>query len=197
MRFIYIIFASALLGIVGCNNNQATSNAKTTDTTVKQPNAPTPAQSKLNAAGTQLLMAVVNKYYALKNALVATKGDMADSAAIMLSMTTDSLEVALQKDSANLAALKPFMDTVISHSMMVSAIKDESCERQRLLFGAISSAMFGLLKNAGLKNAGVYREYCPMAFNEKGAYWLSDDTEIKNPYFGKKMMECGEVTDTL
>ncbi len=57
--------------------------------------------------------------------------------------------------------------------------------------------MYGMLKNVDLKNAGIYREYCPMAFNERGAYWLSDDADIKNPYFGKKMLECGEVTDSL
>jgi len=57
--------------------------------------------------------------------------------------------------------------------------------------------MFGMLKTVDLKHAGIYREYCPMAYNEKGATWLSDDPEIKNPYFGKKMLECGEVTDSL
>jgi Cu(I)/Ag(I) efflux system membrane fusion protein len=57
--------------------------------------------------------------------------------------------------------------------------------------------MYGLLKNVDLKNAHVYQEYCPMAFNEKGAHWLSDDSDIKNPYFGKKMLECGEVTDVI
>jgi hypothetical protein len=36
-----------------------------------------------------------------------------------------------------------------------------------------------------------------MAFDNKGAHWLSNNPEIKNPYFGKKMLECGEVTDTL
>jgi hypothetical protein len=36
-----------------------------------------------------------------------------------------------------------------------------------------------------------------MAFDDKGAYWLSAESEIKNPYFGKKMLECGEVTDSL
>jgi Cu(I)/Ag(I) efflux system membrane fusion protein len=57
--------------------------------------------------------------------------------------------------------------------------------------------MYSLLKNADLKNAKVFHEYCPMAFNDKGATWLSDEAEIKNPYFGKKMLECGEVTDSL
>jgi Cu(I)/Ag(I) efflux system membrane fusion protein len=36
-----------------------------------------------------------------------------------------------------------------------------------------------------------------MAFDNKGAYWLSDQAKIRNPYFGDKMLECGEVKDTL
>ena len=27
----------------------------------------------------------------------------------------------------------------------------------------------------------------------KGAYWLQDSKEIKNPYYGKSMLECGET----
>jgi Cu(I)/Ag(I) efflux system membrane fusion protein len=36
-----------------------------------------------------------------------------------------------------------------------------------------------------------------MAFNDKGAYWLSDKEAIRNPYFGDKMLTCGSVEETL
>jgi Cu(I)/Ag(I) efflux system membrane fusion protein len=36
-----------------------------------------------------------------------------------------------------------------------------------------------------------------MAFDNKGAYWLSNVSEIKNPYFGEKMLTCGSVQDSL
>jgi Cu(I)/Ag(I) efflux system membrane fusion protein len=36
-----------------------------------------------------------------------------------------------------------------------------------------------------------------MAFNDKGAYWLSNISKIKNPYYGKKMLTCGEVAQEL
>jgi len=67
----------------------------------------------------------------------------------------------------------------------------------RTSFEKVSDNMFALLKKADLKNANVYRQYCPMAFNDKGAFWLAEESEIRNPYFGKKMLECGEVTDSL
>jgi hypothetical protein len=32
-----------------------------------------------------------------------------------------------------------------------------------------------------------------MAFNNKGAYWISSSKDILNPYFGDKMLKCGRV----
>jgi len=46
-------------------------------------------------------------------------------------------------------------------------------------------------------NTPRYYQYCPMAFDNKGAYWISNETEIRNPYFGEKMLKCGENKDTL
>ena len=187
-----------MLIFAGCNNAGSNSQNQNTDSTKSKTTiARQPVQSKLTAEGTQALVSVVSKYYALKNALVATKSSRVDSAAQQLAKDASNLQAFLPKDSANTVSLKLYMDTVITQSKMISAIKDESCEKQRLAFGTLSSAIYGLLKSADIKNAGIYHEYCPMAFNEKGAFWLSDETEIKNPYFGKKMLECGEVTDSL
>jgi len=200
MRHTYIIFTFFLFGIIGCNNSSTTTTTTTTttDSVKTQSKVNTqPVQSKLNETGTQKLMAVITNYYTLKNALVASKGDNANAAATQLATITDSLQAFLQKDAAAPVTIKPFLDTIINQSKIIAATKDESCERQRLAFGTLSSAMYGLLKNVDLKNARVYQEYSPMAFNEKGAHWLSDDSDIKNPYFGKKMLECGEVTDVI
>ncbi len=191
MRFIYIVFIGCLLAVTGCNNgNNTTSDTKATAT--KEP-----VHSKLTDSGTQALMTVVTKYYGLKNALVATKAARADSAATDLAATAESMQAELQKDSANMTALKPFVDTIISQSKIVNAIKDETCEKQRIVFEIISRNVYALLKAAELKNAHIYHQFCPMAFNDKGAFWLSGESEILNPYFGKKMLECGEVTDSL
>jgi hypothetical protein len=190
MRSIHIVFVGILLLSVSCNNS-----GNTTKTQTSQPSKP--PQSNLNETGTNILMGVVNDYYVLKNALVATKASDADHAATKLQATADSLQKFLSADSSNKTTLSPFVDTIITQSRAVTSVMDESCEKKRIAFETISSAMYGLVKAAGLKNTRIYHEYCPMAFNEKGAYWLSNESEIKNPYFGKKMLECGEVTDSL
>ncbi|MDF1811274.1 MAG: efflux RND transporter periplasmic adaptor subunit [Verrucomicrobiales bacterium] len=43
----------------------------------------------------------------------------------------------------------------------------------------------------------VNQAHCPMAFNDEGADWLVDSEEINNPYFGAKMLKCGEITETI
>ena len=156
-----------------------------------------PVKSKLADAATHNLMSVVSNYYQLKNALVASNAPNTAKAAGALVTASDSFSTMLKDDQANKTLLQPYLDTIVAQSKLVITIQDATCERQRLAFSPLSEAMYTLLKNADLKNAGVYHEFCPMAFNDKGAYWLSDESEIKNPYFGKKMLECGEVKDSL
>lgn len=43
----------------------------------------------------------------------------------------------------------------------------------------------------------IYIQYCPMAFNDTGAYWFASDKEIMNPYFGDVMLHCGEIKETI
>lgn len=56
--------------------------------------------------------------------------------------------------------------------------------------------MYQLVTDFGTSTT-LYKQYCPMALNDKGAYWLSAQSDIKNPYFGDAMLTCGEVQETL
>ncbi|CAM2007972.1 DUF3347 domain-containing protein [Acanthopleuribacter pedis] len=41
--------------------------------------------------------------------------------------------------------------------------------------------------------AGYLQAYCPMAFNDTGAYWLQKSGTLANPYYGAEMLTCGAV----
>jgi major membrane immunogen (membrane-anchored lipoprotein) len=84
---------------------------------------------------------------------------------------------------------------VAASAAQITAASD--IEAQRTAYSKLSNEMITLVKKAGLSSGELYVEYCPMAFNEKGASWISTSQEIRNPYFGKKMLECGEVQDTI
>ncbi len=47
-----------------------------------------------------------------------------------------------------------------------------------------------------IETGNHYLAYCPMAFNDKGAYWLQIEEPISNPYFGASMLRCGEIRET-
>lgn len=193
MRYFFAILALGCLWMASCNND----TSKKEETATEAPAPKLPPQSRLDDAGTQKLVTLIGSYYELKDAMVAADPAKADASATKLIASANDLEGHIKTDSINRNAILPYMDTLKDGSNAILSVTDPTCEKKRIPFEKISDAMYGLLKTVDMKNAGVYREYCPMAFNDKGAYWLSAEAEIKNPYFGKKMLECGEVTDSL
>ncbi len=76
-------------------------------------------------------------------------------------------------------------------------ISSDNIEEQRIAFSGFSDQFHKAIKTFGLMRKTVYYQFCPMAFDNKGAYWLSESKTIQNPYFGEKMMDCGETKETL
>ena len=67
-------------------------------------------------------------------------------------------------------------------------------EHMREHFAVVSTKMFALVKAFNANNGkAVYYDYCPM----QKTNWLSNEEAIKNPYYGKQMLTCGKVTETL
>ena len=78
--------------------------------------------------------------------------------------------------------------------------KEVNIDAQRTVFNSISNSMMNATSNLGLKlesEKPVYLQFCPMANDNTGGYWLSTDKAIRNPYFGAKMLKCGSTEDTL
>lgn len=73
----------------------------------------------------------------------------------------------------------------------------EGMENKRSYFSHISEIMYCTLKSFDFQIGTLYVDHCPMAFNGKGAYWLSDSKSINNPYFGKAMLNCGEIKEEI
>ena len=72
----------------------------------------------------------------------------------------------------------------------------EDIEVQRTAFSSVTEKMTGLVE-AAISSGEVYKQFCPMAFNNTGGYWLSTEKEIRNPYFGDQMLTCGMVKETI
>ena len=119
-------------------------------------------------------------YIVIKNALVDSDSETARKNAI-----------ELQKSLAGLSDSKP------AQSAVAKFISSKDLAEQRQHFSALSNEMTTLVKGGKLTAGSLYLEYCPMANNNSGAYWLSNEKEIKNPYFGNKMLKCGSVKETI
>jgi hypothetical protein len=68
----------------------------------------------------------------------------------------------------------------------------ENIEEQRQLFSNITAQLEPLFED-NLNEGTIYKQFCPMAFDNEGAYWFSNIAEIRNPYFGDKMLSCGRI----
>lgn len=69
-------------------------------------------------------------------------------------------------------------------------------DHQREHLDLMSADFYDLLKDFGTPKP-VYKVFCPMYNDNKGAFWLSDSREVKNPYYGKEMLSCGEVQEEI
>lgn len=64
---------------------------------------------------------------------------------------------------------------------------------QRKNFAKLSVIFWALAPKLKPANITLYQQVCPMT----GESWISDSKEIKNPYYPKNMLTCGEVKATL
>ncbi|MBR9832396.1 DUF3347 domain-containing protein [bacterium] len=73
----------------------------------------------------------------------------------------------------------------------------KSLKEQRDIFVTLSAEMTKVIKDNDISKGEIYITFCPMANNNEGAYWLSNDKEIHNPYLGLEMSKCGSVKEIL
>lgn len=70
-------------------------------------------------------------------------------------------------------------------------------ETMRNAFKPLSEHSIRLASAFDGYNSPLYIQYCPMADQNKGGYWISQQKNIINPYFGQSMLRCGSITDQL
>jgi hypothetical protein len=112
----------------------------------------------------------------------------------LVNSNSSNAKVAASKLKKALTGV-PNSATAIAHAEKIASSSDLA--EQRLQFSTLSNAMKDLIKQSKLSAGAVYVEFCPMANDHQGAYWLSNEKEIKNPYFGEQMLKCGSVKETL
>lgn len=173
-----VLFAVISLTIVSCKDNakQSEPEVVTVDNTEVEAYEIAETEAEFNDPKVETIF---EQYLNVEAALV----------------NTDATKTA--SESAKLEILLKEMNAEEAAQTAVSAMaSSEDIKVQRQNFEALSSGVEAMLKGS-LKSGTLYKQYCPMAFNNKGAYWISSSKDILNPYFGDKMLKCGRVDAEL
>ncbi len=181
--------AIAAMILVACN-----SNSKSTESTSARDTTPVSNVAATDSGNTASMKDIVNSYLQLKNAF--TKDNTTDAAT-----AGTSLETAFKnfnKTTLTAQQKKTFEDIKADAGEHAEHISKNggNISHQREHFEMLSKDMYDLVKALG-GGQTLYKVFCPMYNNGKGAFWLSETKEINNPYQGKDMPTCGIVKEEI
>lgn len=137
---------------------------------------------------------IVDQYLSLKNALA---NDNSNDAAV----SGKSIVAAIAKLDKSLLSIEQKkvidenQDDLKEHAEHISE-NAKNIKHQREHFVGMSEDMYALVKAFGAGRP-IYHDHCPMAQENKGAMWISEVKDIKNPYFGAEMSECGTIEEVI
>ncbi|MBJ7882605.1 DUF3347 domain-containing protein [Gelidibacter salicanalis] len=133
---------------------------------------------------------ILSDYFNLKDALV---GDDTKKAAQAGSKLVASLKAfdAGSYSKEEKEELADIIEDAIEHAEHIS---ESAIDHQREHFKTLSKDITDLVAITGTKST-LYEQFCPMY--DKGSAWLSTSNEVKNPYYGSKMLKCGKVQKTI
>ncbi len=132
---------------------------------------------------------VVDRYLDWKSALVASDAAAARRYAGSLHGAVDALDVSALSGRALEVWREHGSDF---HRAVSRAAATGDLEESRAHFQSASDALIALLERTGSPRAGLHVDWCPMADDDRGAFWISAEAELSNPYYGDAMLRCGE-----
>ena len=187
---------TAAIALAACNTNATNSSAEKKSDTVSQtqPADTTPANTT-EVKATVSIKEIISDYLKMKNAFTADNTNDAATAgkslqAAFINFDTKTLSAEQAKTFNDIA------DDAKEHAEHIGA-NGGNIAHQREHFDMLSKDMADLVKTFGNGGQTLYKDFCPMYNNQKGAYWISEIEEIKNPYLGKAMPTCGTVKETI
>ena len=167
-------------------NTNTTSSAKDNQSTINE-------RVEVSNTFREQLKKVYEDYIELKDDLVQENPSTASVASKSLLNNLSKVDMKLLEGDAH----TQWMSLEKELKSSATAIsKTSDIKEQRDHFKHLSSQLIKTVQLFGV-NEKVFVEFCPMADNNKGAYWLSKEEKVINPYFGKAMLTCGKVEQVI
>lgn len=205
MRSIFLILLTPFLLLLSCQNNkreeagdegvyenESYDNPKTLGTD-EDPDSP----KTLAEDGEEERIEILEQNYDLRNE------EAAKLISFYLEIKQALVDSETEKASASAAAMRQILnnkESELAESLLSSVegiMQSVQIEEQRKHFSMLSEVLYDMVKMTNIIDFTLYWQYCPMAMNDEGAYWLSSEKEINNPYFGNKMLRCGSTKELI
>jgi len=173
MKLITLVLLALSLSLFSCKKDKPKHGIPPSEIVVEDLNE---TKTKVNAKfKNEKLDLLYHNYLAVKAALVNTDAQKTKEAA--------------QKMNSAISSINDFDE---ARRVVVLIANEKDVEKQREFFVGLTDEVFKLV-DGNIAEGKVFQQMCPMAFEGKGAVWLSDSNEIRNPYFGDVMLACGAV----
>ncbi|WP_324024163.1 DUF3347 domain-containing protein [Maribacter sp. BPC-D8] len=129
---------------------------------------------------------ILSDYFNLKDALVDDDNDKAKTLGNTLAKSLGSLDQSKYSENK----LEKLAGIIADATVQSKHISETDIVKQREHFKILSKDLTNMVAFTGTENT-LYQQFCPMY--DGGSAWLSKSNNIKNPYYGSKMLTCGKV----
>ena len=138
--------------------------------------------------------AVVDGYLAIQAALARDDVAAAVQAAGRARTALAGVDMTLVQGETHMA----WMTSAETLGRLLKALAEAGAiEPARVQFALLSEQIAGDIARFGGTKGKLFKAWCPMAFDNRGAAWIQRTETIENPYFGKAMLRCGEIKEVL
>ncbi|MDN6309779.1 MAG: DUF3347 domain-containing protein [Flavobacteriaceae bacterium] len=183
-----LALAATMVLSVSCKDANQKEATAAKDNEAQQETTNDKKDMAMNASQESKSEIILKDYFNLKDALVNDNHEKAKDLGMTLTTSLKSFDVSNYTESEQ-TGLKGIIEDAKEHAEHIS---ESPMEHQREHFDILSKDVIDMIAITGTDKK-LYQDFCPMYNDNKGAAWLSTTKEIKNPYFGSKMMGCGKV----
>jgi hypothetical protein len=197
MKKLVMFLSIMMVAFSACNSNKSNVSQKgdhnmqnmsqIDSATMTKPSAP-------EAKNAVSIKEIVSSYLIIKNALSEDNSTAAAKAGEILQNTFKNFN----KSTMTTDQRKIFEDVETDAIENAEHIAENggNITHQREHFELLSKDMYDLVKTFDSEQV-LYKVFDSMSNDGKGAFWLSETKEIKNPYMGKAMLTSGSIQEEI
>ena len=190
-----VFLAIIAITLFACNSNKPSENQNKGGDNQILTQANSETTSTASSAATPFsIEEIVNQYLQIKNGLANDNGAEAADGGNAFVESIARIDI----NSLSSEKKKIWEDIYSDAKEMAEHIGENAgkLEHQREHFEILSKDMYDLVKAFGSKQV-LYKYFDSMYNNGKGAFWLNETKEIKNPYMGKAMSNSGTLEEEI